>query len=211
VRLPESTIEELKKLKGLTPTVSDVLDELGLSLTVPASVLVPRHSPSAPVIGHAVTSAYLPRRTATMTAGLLDEGSVTKPLFDPGHQRASPGDVLVLSVQGLPTASVFGGRLAASSRQAGIAGIIVDGCVRDIDEIHAVGLPVWSRWITPISGRNRIEQVSAGEPVACAGVTVHPGDLVIADASGVCFVPADIADEVAHRVVRIAAAEAASA
>jgi hypothetical protein len=100
VRLSGSTIEQLKKLKGLTPTVSDVLDELGLSLTVPASVLVPRQSPSLPVIGHAVTSAYLPRRSRTLTADVvLEDGTAPKPLFDPGHQRASPGDVLVLSAR----------------------------------------------------------------------------------------------------------------
>jgi 4-hydroxy-4-methyl-2-oxoglutarate aldolase len=149
VRLSDSTIEQLKKLSGLTPTVSDVLDELDLFVTVPASVLLPRQDSSTPVIGHAVTSAYMPRRSRTMTAAtVLDEGRVAKPLFDPGHRAASPGDVLVLSAQGLQIASVFGGRVAASSSQAGIAGVIVDGCVRDVDEIHAVGLPVWSRWVT---------------------------------------------------------------
>jgi regulator of RNase E activity RraA len=210
--LPDPTIERLKKLKGLTPTVSDVLDGLGLFVTVPASVLLPRQSPSPPVIGHAITSAYVPRRSCTMIADVeVDHGRVSKPMFDPGHRSASPGDVLVLSAQGLAIASVFGGRLAASSTMAGIAGVVVDGCVRDVDEIHAVGLPVWSRWVTPVSGRNRMEQVSAGEPVVCGGVTVHPGDLVIADESGVCFVPADVAEDVAGRVVQIAAAEAPSA
>jgi 4-hydroxy-4-methyl-2-oxoglutarate aldolase len=211
MRLSDSTLDALRKLTGLTPTVSDVLDELGLHLVVSASVVIPRQSPSAPSVGHAVTSAYVPRRSRTATTQIqVTGGKVPEPLFDPGHRTAQRGDVLVLAAQGTADASVFGGRLAMSSREAGVDGVVVDGCVRDLDEIHAAGLPVWSRWVTPISGKNRMEQVSSNEPIHFAGVQVHPGDLVIADQSGVCFVPAALAEDVARRVVQIAAAEAPS-
>lgn len=211
-RLPASTIEELQSTRGLTATVSDVLDRLGWSLAVPATVLAPRHPQAARVIGYATTSEYMPvRRRGEPVEDPGENGEPPPPAFDPGHRLAQPGDVLVLAAHGLDGVSVLGGRVAAAARLAGIGGIVVDGAIRDLDEFHDVGLPAWSRGVTPITGKNRLEETSLNAPIYCAGVQVRPGDLVIADASGVCFVPSQIAAEVASRTLRIAAAEAGAA
>jgi 4-hydroxy-4-methyl-2-oxoglutarate aldolase len=211
-RLPPSTIERLLSTRGLTATVSDVLDRLGWSLTVPATALAPRHRQPATMIGYATTSEYMPvRRRGEPGEDPGGDGEPPPPAFDPGYRLASPGDVLVLAAQGLDGISVLGGRVAASARLAGIGGVVVDGAIRDLDEFHDLGLPAWSRGVTPVTGKNRLEETRLNAPVYCAGVQVHPGDLVIADASGVCFVPPQIAAEVASRTLRIAAAEAGSA
>jgi 4-hydroxy-4-methyl-2-oxoglutarate aldolase len=211
-RLPASTIERLKSTRGLTATVSDVLDRLGWSLAVPAAALAPRHRHDAVVIGYATTSEYLPVRHHAQQAedSGNEEDDAPPPAFDPGYRLGQPGDVLVLAAQGLDGISVFGGRVATAARRASIGGIVVDGAIRDLDEFHDVQLPAWSRGVTPITGKNRLEQASLNAPVYCAGVQVHPGDLVIADASGICFVPPQIAADVAARVLRVAAAEGTS-
>lgn len=210
-RLPQPTIDRLLATSGLTPAVSDVLDDLGWNLVIPATILAPRQARSPAAIGYAVTTEYLPvrrglRRDQAVPIDL--DGNPPPPAFDPGYRLAAPGDVLVLSAHGLDGVSVFGGRVALAASAAGIGGVVVDGAVRDLDEIREAGLQVWSRGVTPITGKVRLEQVSTNQPIFVAGVQVHPGDLVIADASGVCFVPPSIAAVVAERVLKIAAAEA---
>jgi regulator of RNase E activity RraA len=211
-RLPASLIEKLQAVRGLTATVSDVLDRLGWNLTVPATVLVPRHQRAATVVGYAITSEYLPvRERVDPGADPAESGKPPPPAFDPGYRLGEPGDVLVLAAHGLDGISVFGGRVAAAARRAGIGGVIVDGAIRDLDEFHDLGLPAWSRGVTPVTGKTRLEQAALNTPVCCAGVQVHPGDLVIADASGICFVPPQVAAEVAARTLRVSAAEVAAA
>jgi regulator of RNase E activity RraA len=211
-RLPASTIEELRSTRGLSATVSDVLDQLGWSLTVPATLLAPRQ-PDAVVVGYAITAEYVPtrRRPGSGFATVADVGSeAPPPAFDPGYRHGESGDVLVLAAHGADGTSVLGGRVARAVRRHGIGGVIADGAVRDLDEILAVGLPVWSRGVTPITGKSRLEQVAINRPVFFAGVQVYPGDLVIADRSGVCFVPSELAAELADQVLRAAAAEVRS-
>lgn len=79
--------------------------------------------------------------------------------------------------------------------------------MRDIDHSREIGYPVWSSSVSPITGKWRIETAAVNQPVAIAGVAVHPGDLVIADEVGVCFVPFARAAEVLAVAHRLAAAE----
>jgi regulator of RNase E activity RraA len=98
---------------------------------------------------------------------------------------------------------------ALAASKAGIAGCVVDGAVRDLAEIRAVGLPVWSRSLTPRTGKWRLEAVAINEPVMCGGVQVHAGDLMVADESGICFFPLPFAAQAVARIIEVAAAEAA--
>jgi 4-hydroxy-4-methyl-2-oxoglutarate aldolase len=210
--LSAPVLEQLRRARGLTATVSDVLDRLGWNLVVPATTLPPRHRPDVTVAGYAITSEYLPvRQRGEPGRDPADGGQPPPPAFDPGYRRGQPGDVLVLAAHGQDGISVFGGRVAAAARRAGIGGVIVDGAIRDVDELRDLGLPAWSRGMTPVTGKTRLEQTSLNAPVYCAGVQVHPGDLVIADASGICFVPPQIVAEVAARALRVSAAETAFA
>ena len=102
----------------------------------------------------------------------------------------------------------MGGVSASIGKRQGEAGAIVDGAVRDIDHSRAIGYPIWSTGVSPITGKWRIETMAVNDPVHIAGIEVKPGDLVIADECGVCFVPFARAAEVLAVAQRLAASEA---
>jgi RraA family protein len=115
---------------------------------------------------------------------------------------ARPGDVLVVNGQGDTTRALLGGLLAGRARKLGLAGIVVDGAVRDVDEIESVGLPVFARAITP-AGPYKNGPAEVGLPVACGGVVCSPGDIVCGDADGVAVVPHARAVRVAEAIAGI--------
>jgi 4-hydroxy-4-methyl-2-oxoglutarate aldolase len=206
-RLDPTQVDRLRRVSGLTATVSDILDELGWRLAVPASVLVPRHSGSATIIGHALTLSYLPERRAVAIAS---RGSDPPKLaHHVVYRLAQEGDVMVIDARGIEGLSVMGGRAVAAALRAGLAGVIVDGGVRDMDDLRRLGLRVWSRGVTPITGKARVEAIAVNRPACCGGVQVHAGDLVIADDTGICFVPVDHIDMVIERVFEVSSEEAA--
>jgi regulator of RNase E activity RraA len=118
---------------------------------------------------------------------------------------APSGSVLVISSTS-DRYSAWGGlvSLAAKSR---IEGAVVSGCIRDLDEISALGFPVFAKAKSPVSGYGRLEVVSVGEPVVIDGVVVRAGDLVVADADGVAFVPRESVKEVKRIVAEAMKAE----
>jgi 4-hydroxy-4-methyl-2-oxoglutarate aldolase len=205
-RVAPELLAALRGVPGLTATTSDVLDELGLRLAVPAGTLAPRAA-VGPVAGHVVTLAYLPERRTPRRA--LEDGA------DPGlahltaFDAAAPGDIVVIDVRGFEDVSVLGGMASQAALAAGVAACVVDGAIRDLGEIRALGLPVWSRSVTPSTGKWRLQAVSVNRPVACAGVQVRAGDLALADETGICFVPGELAVQVAERVLEVARREAA--
>jgi regulator of RNase E activity RraA len=81
-------------------------------------------------------------------------------------------------------------------QQQGLAGTIIDCGVRDVDAIRKLGYPTWARGITPITGKYRYETVEINGPVTIAGIAVRPGDLVLADGTGVVVVPYDMIEKV---------------
>jgi regulator of RNase E activity RraA len=141
----------------------------------------PIYEPMAPIIGPAVTVS-IPRCTHFH-------------LFKLGAQQTRPGDVLVINARGDLTSGLTGGNVCRGLRARGLAGVIVDGAVRDVEETRATGLPVYARGVTPRGG----SVYGAGEvnvPIACGGVVVNPGDIIIADRDGVAVVPPAAVDEV---------------
>jgi len=114
----------------------------------------------------------------------------------------------VLVVQGVPNISNMGGVSATIGKRQGEAGAIVDGAVRDVDHSRAIGYPIWCSGVSPITGKWRIETMAVNDPVHIAAIEVRPGDLVVADECGVCFVPYARAAEVLAIAQRLAAAEA---
>ncbi len=195
-RLDASIIDGFRALEDLTGTTSDALDECGIASTVPASTLRPT-DPSARVVGQAIT--VLNRKVAEMrkVSGLADVEA---------HNLAAPGNVLV--VQGVAGISSMGGVSATIGKRQGEIAAIVDGAVRDIDHSRRIGYPIWSTGVSPITGKWRIETMAVNEPVQIAGIEVKPGDLVLADECGVCFVPLARAAEVLAVAQRLAASEA---
>jgi regulator of RNase E activity RraA len=101
---------------------------------------------------------------------------------------AEPGDVLVAAAQGFEDVAVWGGLMTRAAMARGIAGLIVDGAVRDTGEIAELGFPCFARCATP-RGPHKGFGGSVDAPVSCGGVTVASGDLIIGDGDGVAVVP----------------------
>ena len=111
---------------------------------------------------------------------------------------AKPGDVVVVDTCGSRNA-VFGDMIANKAKHRGIAGFVIDGFIRDIDDVREVGLPVYARGVTPFGPLHR----GPGElnyPISCGGVVVNPGDIIVADGSGVVVVRQDFAEHTAVRL-----------
>ena len=100
-----------------------------------------------------------------------------------------PGDILVIDRLGDDRHACIGGGVGLAALTAGAAGAVVDGPCTDPDELEEIGFPVWSRGISPITTRLQGLGGTLNAPVSCAGAVVCPGDLVIADMSGVIVVP----------------------
>jgi regulator of RNase E activity RraA len=120
---------------------------------------------------------------------------------------AEPGDVIVVDSGGRSDVSSWGDILSTASKLKGLSGVVVDGACRDVDGCQAVGFPVYARGVVPMTARGRIVEDAFNEPIQCGGVAVHPGDWLIADGSGVVFIPQDRVEEVLGVAEELAAAE----
>ncbi len=205
-RIPTRTLVALTETQGLSATASDILDGMGWNLVVPASLLPPRLGRPIAIAGHALTLRYVPERRRIDPAQALT--SQSKLAHESVFEMAKRGDVMVVEAAVRDPISVIGGRAATAAVNYGLSGAIVDGGVRDIEEIRSAGFPVWSKWLTPQSGKGRLEPTAINGPISCLGVQVHPGDLVLADETGICFVPLEIVSEVVARIFQIAEQEA---
>lgn len=177
----ESIIERLAKLDSCA--VSDALDSLSLK---GATWGVGPLWPCPRIVGRAVTMKIKP-------AGLQQPAQHlgTAPI-----EAAKPGDVIVIDNGGKLEFSCWGGLLALSAKLKGLSGVVIDGASRDIDEARDLGFPVYARGAVPMTARGRVVQESFNQEIQFAGVQCHPGDLVIADGSGVVIVPKEREEEV---------------
>jgi 4-hydroxy-4-methyl-2-oxoglutarate aldolase len=106
-----------------------------------------------------------------------------------------PGWVLVVDAAGYVDRAVWGYVLTCSARSAGVAGAVIDGAIRDVANIRALGFPIFARAITP-AGPHKGWRGRIDTPVCCGRVVVSKGDLIIGDDDGVVAVPANVIDEV---------------
>lgn len=187
-----ATIARWQGIPGLSSTISDILDEMGYVLSVPATIL-PSRLPGRCVVGRALTVRYLPERQSR-------ELAKDRLIHQSAMQSASAGDVLVMEGDGVGLYSIFGGLAAHRAMQFGIGGVIVDGAVRDVDQLKHENIPVWSKGITSMTGRGRLHGVSINVPVRVHNVHVIPGDIAVADDSGICFVPRELVSDVDVRL-----------
>jgi len=105
--------------------------------------------------------------------------------------EAPPGSVMVEVLEdGLDTAGV-GNLMATTAKVRGLAGMVIDGGARDIEELEEIGFPVWSRSQTPATSVGRYIPVARNVSVNCGGVLVRNGDWIVADKTGVVVVPAE--------------------
>jgi 4-hydroxy-4-methyl-2-oxoglutarate aldolase len=197
-RPAKALLLELLSYDGLTPTLSDILDSMGIAGAVPGSVLKPVLA-GKKIAGPAVTLKYVPARLTP--AQSFHEKAKAKLADRDAYAMTEPGDVVVIDGGGRADISAMGGLSTLMAKKYGLAGNIVDAGVRDIQDIRSRDYPVWSRGVTPITGKFRFEALEINGPVVCAGVSVHPGDLVVADDTGVVIIPQDLIQEVSRLAI----------
>jgi 4-hydroxy-4-methyl-2-oxoglutarate aldolase len=201
-RPPAGAAERFVALGDPTGIISDTMDELGIAHgVIGASVLRPT-IPGSVIVGPALTVRNIVQRADPLAAARAHVNRMAE--FE-AHNLAEPGDVLV--IQGVANVSNMGGISAQTGKRQGERGAIVMGGVRDIAHSRALGYPVWASDITPSTGKWRLETVEINGTVQIGEVRVAPGDLVVADDSGVCFIPRDHILEVLEAAEQKAKAE----
>lgn len=175
-----------------TAVVSDALDAVGSKAHILSPAIRPIQPTVKPLIGRAATARsepvdQAPERpySALMEAmGLLNRG-----------------EILIVAAGGGARSAIFGGLLATAARASGAVGCIVDGAIRDTDELTKLGFPTFATGFSPADSYGRDEVVEHGCTVICGGVEIHPGQLIIADIDGVVAIPLELEGEVIGRAL----------
>jgi regulator of RNase E activity RraA len=149
------------------------------------------------VVGRARTSIAKPAPPEKATPTLAVKSSVDM------IEAAKPGEVGVIVMEGSLDVAALGGLMATAAKARGMAGMILDGSVRDIAEIRGLGLPVYARGASPATAVSRYAAVAYDVEVECAGVTIKPGDIIVAGEDGVVAVPKEHAEAVLKRAQEI--------
>lgn len=194
--MSEEILERLRRLDACA--VSDALDRLKLEGAV--SGIAPRS-----------VAKRIAGRVRTVSLGPAEGKTAPRHLCTAAIEAAEAGEIIVVEQRTGIEAAGWGGILSVGAAAKGVAGVIVEGPARDIDEATEIGFPVYARSVTTRTARGRIVEVSSGAAVAIGGVGVKEGDYVIADGSGVVFVKAGDAARVIEAAAQIAAREAAMA
>ncbi|MFF3909983.1 isocitrate/isopropylmalate family dehydrogenase [Streptomyces sp. NPDC001848] len=194
--VPMDVVDRLARLD--TASVSDALDSLGIPGVLAG---ITARVPGARTAGLAFTVTYRPvdhtERRFRNAANYLDD--------------VPAGSFVVVDNGGSTTCTNWGSLLTSVAQRRGVRGTALHGSARDIAEIRAAGYPLFSTGSTMVSGKNRVELAATGQDVTIGDVTVHPGDVVVADDNGVLVVPAAYAAEVADRAERVERTEEAIA
>jgi 3-hexulose-6-phosphate synthase/6-phospho-3-hexuloisomerase len=165
-----------------TPNLSDAMQRKGAV----HGLVVHLPTPDAKIIGPAITA-------------VTRDGDWAKPVE--AIDRAGPGDVIVVDAGGQTTA-VWGELASWSARGRQVAGVVIDGAVRDLDAILAMGFPVVSRFVSPNAGEPK-GHGEIGVEIVVGGQRVRPGDWIVADLSGTVVVPRERAQEIANRALDV--------
>lgn len=190
--------DELARLARLDAcAVSDALDRLALAGAVSG-------------ISRLTTTRRLSGRVITVKMG-RDEGQppASRHLGTTAIEAAQPGDVIVMEQRTGLDAACWGGNLSVGAKLRQIAGVIVDGPARDIDEAREYDFTVFARSTTTRTARGRIVEAGTNVPIMVGEVTVAPGDFVVADASGVVFIARSEVVRVLEAAEAVAARERA--
>jgi regulator of RNase E activity RraA len=181
--VPDDILQALAALA--TPTLANALDDVAFEGVLQG---LTQMVPGTRCAGRAVTVREITGQ----------RGDFRSEDFQVGHiiEAAGPGDVLVID-NGGHCVSTFGGLATLAAKTKGIAGLVADGGVRDREEMAELQFPVFARHMTPLTGRTRLAVTGINEPVSCGGVRVRPGDVIVADGSGVVCIPAEHAAKVA--------------
>jgi regulator of RNase E activity RraA len=176
--------------------LSDALDSLGL--TGAATGL------TATLPGERISGRV---HTVKLAAGKPSVGAPVRHLCAAAIDAAAAGEVIVVEQLTGIEAGSWGGILSRGAKVKGVAGVISEGLVRDVDEAREIGFPIFCRGFTALTARARVHEEATDVPITIGGVRVEPGFYVVADSSAAIFIaPAD-AERVLEAVTNIAARE----
>ncbi len=150
-----------------------------------------------PIVGRAVTSLVKPATPEQATPALSTKHSVE--MID----NAKPGEVGIIVMEGTLDIAAMGNLMATAAKVRGMAGVVLDGAIRDVWDIRRMGLTVYARSSSPRTAVGHYATVARNVPVECAGITVRPGDIIVADEDGVVVVPQERAAEVLKKAQEI--------
>lgn len=170
--------------KMSTTNVSDALDALGLKGATYG--ICPVWEGVKKIVGRAVT--------VKITAAGLTKSK--NHLGVKAIEAAEKGDVIVIDNGGRLDTSCWGGILANGAKMKGVSGVVIDGACRDVDDYVEIGYSVYARGKVVATARGRIMEEATNVMIQFGGVQVRPGDVVIADRSGVVIIPQENIDEV---------------
>ena len=190
--------EQIKrKLLGVaTGTLTTVLLKKGLRNvwlrgTMPLAPGQPR------LVGRAFTL-----RLVSSREGLATPASWGSPISTRAAIEAmAPGCIAVVGAMGVTDAGIFGDILCARMNKRGVAGLVTDGVVRDIDGVLGTGLPVWCRGTAAPASVNGLTFVGWQEAIDCGGVAVFPNDVIVVDRDGAVLIPAAMLEAVTDAAV----------
>jgi 4-hydroxy-4-methyl-2-oxoglutarate aldolase len=185
---PAGAVARFLALGECTSLVSDVMDDLGIPEGAIGATTLKPTIPGKLICGPALTVRNIAQRSDPFVVARENKNKMAE--FE-AHNLAEDGDVLVIA--GVPGVSNMGGISALTGQRQGERGAIVMGGIRDVAHSRSSDYPQWASEITPVTGKWRLETVEINGEIDIAGVRVNAGDLVIADDTGVVFVPrADI-------------------
>ena len=123
------------------------------------------------------------------------------------YARAQAGDVLVAHCSDFYEAGYWGDLMSLGAKTKGIAGLVIDACVRDADDIEAMGFPVFCRGLC-VRGTSSFEEGTLNQPIIIGGVLISSGDIVVGDRDGVVVVPKDRIQQTLEKAIAREAREA---
>ncbi len=149
------------------------------------------------LVGRAFTLRFVPARE-----DLATPASWGSPISTRAAIEAMPhGCIAVVDAMGVQDAGIFGDILCARMHKRGVAALITDGVIRDLDGVLATGLPVWCQGTAAPASVAGLTFVAWQEPVGCGGVAVFPNDVVVVDADGAVLIPQAMLDDVVAAAV----------
>lgn len=183
--------------------VSDALDRLGIDQQVATGLA--QQSTTHKLVGRVVTYRLVPAGQAPKSDGPVRHLGTT------AIELAAAGEVIVVEQRTGIEAGCWGGLLTLGAKVRGVAGVIADGPLRDVDEAVAYEFPIFSRSLTALTARGRVVEKGTNVPVRIGEIAVDGGDYVLCDGSGAIFIAAADIERVLQAAETIVAKEAAMA
>ena len=198
--MTSDSLNETQLIKTLahatTATLTTVLLKKGLR-NVWLRGPQPLQSGQRRIVGRAFTLRFIPAREDLATPESWSSPTSTRAAIE-----AMPtGCIAVVDAMGVGDAGIFGDILCARMQKLEVAALVTDGVVRDVAGVRQTGLAVWCDGVAAPPSVAGLTFVNWQEPIACGGVAIFPGDMVVADDDGAVVIPAALVDDVAAQAV----------